>query len=124
MELSKDYVMTVTCLAILIAIGTFLSIEIIILHNKYNKMPTKQEFEDLQGSLNANLANIRADVSGLKTTIEELEKKVTDILANAGLTAEQEQEIFDGFKAAKDEAASIAGETPEEPEQPTEETEA
>ena len=92
------------------------AISLFLKPNNTDNMATKQEFENLRDDLSKDVQNVRGDVAGLKTKITELEQKVKDALENAGLTAAEEQEIFDGFSSVKADLGNLAGETPEEEE--------
>lgn len=76
-------------------------------------MATKEDFQNLQSDLNKDLGNVKGDVQGLKDKIATLEQKVTDVLANAGMSAADEQDIFDGFASVKTDLSNLAGETPD-----------
>lgn len=75
-----------------------------LITNQLLKMPTKAEFEALRDELTSALENIAADIT-----------RLTDQLETGGLSADEEAEVFAGFRAIADRAAGIAGQTPEPP---------
>lgn len=92
------------------------------LNNKINNhmAKTKEDFDNLKQDMDAQVGNVRGDVSGLKTKIGALETRINELLGEAGLTAAEEQEVFNMFAGVKDDISSLAGDTPEEPETPAE----
>lgn len=79
-----------------------------VITQKLNNMPTKAEFAQIATDLTTALENIAADIT-----------RLTDQLAQGGLTDAEEQEIFTQFRAIADRATTIAGQTPD-PEAPPE----
>ena len=99
--------METTILITIIAIGTFLSIEIIILHNKYNNMATKQERMDAAlATLQAGFVEIADDINAL-------------ILAESDNISEDSLATLEAVAAKATELGNVY-EKPEEPEQPEE----
>lgn len=74
-----------------------------------NNMPSKTEFQQALADVTAALDNISADIT-----------RLTDQLAQGGLSDADEQEIFTQLRAVADRAKSIADATidPEVPPQP------
>jgi hypothetical protein len=69
---------------------------------KLINMPSKQEFQDALTEVTSSLENIAADIT-----------RLTDQLANGGLTDAEEQEVFAALRAVADRAKAIADATPE-----------
>lgn len=107
-ELSKEGVLIVGMLTILVVVGIFLCFEIILLHNKYNKMATKQERMD------AALATLQAGFVELADDLNALIEEVKDTINEESLAK------LEGYAAKATELGNLW----EKPEEPTEETEA
>lgn len=95
-------------MAIMLVIGIFLCFEIILLHNKYNKMATKQERMD------AALTTLQAGFVELADDLNAL------ILAEKDNISEESLATLEAAAAKATELGNLY----EKPEEPTEETEA
>lgn len=73
-----------------------------LINKTLKQMPTKAEFEAALQEVTSSLDNIAADIT-----------RLTDQLANGGLTPDEEQEVFTQLRAVADRARAIADVTPE-----------
>lgn len=71
-------------------------------------MATREEFQAALAEVTTALDNISADIT-----------RLTDQLANGGLTQAEQEEVYDQLRAVAERAKSIAAVTPEEVVEPT-----
>ena len=78
-----------------------------IIHNKLNNVPTKAEFQAIAQEFRDAFLNISNDIT-----------RLTDSLANGGLTDAEEAEVLEEFRTLAADAKALADKTPEAPTEP------